>query len=225
MRNNLKLKTFDEIELIIEGAQRAASLRRTIRKFSNKTVDPIFINLAIGDALLAPAPHHTEPFRFIVLRNDNIRHTEIRNKLLDDMRSAWISDLTEIDKKETDEVSRRITKGDIVRTAPVMILPIVNLDYGAHTYPDERRQSAERDMFLVAGGAAVENLMIRLSAEGLGSAWISSTIFTPEIVRKHFELSKGAQALGAVVVGYPAETARERTAKNVENYIISLPLP
>ena len=221
----MKDNTFDEMKLITEGAQRAASLRRTIRKFSEKTVEEKIINLAIGDALLAPAPHHTEPFRFIVLRNDNIRHTDIRNRLLDEMRSAWISDLSEIDKKETDEVSRRITRGDIVRTAPVMILPIVNLDFGAHSYPDVRRQRAERDMFLVAGGAAVENLMIRLSAEGLGSAWISSTIFTPEIVRKHFDLSEGALALGAVVVGYPAETARERTAKNVENYIISLPLP
>ena len=225
MRNNLKDNTFDEMELITEGVRRAASLRRTIRKFSEKTVEEKIINLAIGDALLAPAPHHSEPFRFIVLRNDIARHTDIRNKLLDEMRSAWISDLSEIDKKETGEVSRRITRGDIVRTAPVMILPIVNLDFGAHSYPDVRRQRAERDMFLVAGGAAVENLMIRLSAEGLGSAWISSTIFTPEIVRKHFDLSEGAQALGAVVVGYPAETARERTAKNVENYIISLPLP
>jgi coenzyme F420-0:L-glutamate ligase / coenzyme F420-1:gamma-L-glutamate ligase len=222
MRNNLKLNTYDEMELIIEGAQRAASLRRTIRKFSEKTVDQKIINLAIGDALLAPAPHHTEPFRFIILRNDNIRHTEIRNKLLDEMRLAWISDLKEIDKKETDEVSSRISRGDIVRTAPVMILPIVNLDFGAHNYPDERRQNSERDMFMVAGGAAVENLMIRLSAEGLGSAWISSTIFTQEIVRKHFELSKGALALGAVVVGHPAEIARERSPKDVENYIISI---
>jgi coenzyme F420-0:L-glutamate ligase/coenzyme F420-1:gamma-L-glutamate ligase len=65
--------------------------------------------------------------------------------------------------------------------------------------------------------------MIRLSAEGLGSAWISSTIFTQEIVRRHFDLTEGAQALGAVVVGYPAEVARERTGKNVENYILSLP--
>ena len=221
----MKDNTLDEMELITEGARGAVSLRRTIRKFSDKTVEEKIINLAIGDALLAPAPHHSEPFRFIVLRNDIDKHTEIRNKLLDEMRSAWISDLKEIDKKETGEVSRRISKGDIVRTAPVMILPIVNLDFGAHTYPDERRQGSERDMFMVAGGAAVENLMIRLSAEGLGSAWISSTIFTQEIVRKQFDLSKGALALGAVVVGYPAEIARERTDKNVENYIISLPLP
>jgi coenzyme F420-0:L-glutamate ligase/coenzyme F420-1:gamma-L-glutamate ligase len=221
----LKDNTLDVKDLIKEGARGAASLRRTIRKFSDKTVDQEIINLAIGDALLAPAPHHSEPFRFIVLRNDVVRHTEIRNKLLDEMKSAWIADLKEIDKKETEEVSRRISKGDIVRTAPVMILPLVNLDFGAHSYPDERRQGSERDMFMVAGGAAVENLMIRLAAEGLGSAWISSTIFTQEIVRQHFGLSKGALALGAVVVGYPAEIARERTVKNVENYIISLPLP
>ncbi len=208
------------MEPLNNGIINAVSLRRTIRKFSTETIDNEIIKLAIGDALLAPAPHHSEPFRFIVLRNDNPQQSEIRNRLLDKMREAWKSDLREIDSKDTDEISRRVSKGDIVRTAPVMILPIVNLDLGAHSYPDTRRQMAERDMFLVAGGAAVENLMIRLATEGLGSAWISSTIFTPEIVRKEFNLSEGAQALGAVVVGHPAEIPKERPIKKVESYIL-----
>ncbi|NBU99239.1 MAG: coenzyme F420-0:L-glutamate ligase, partial [Spirochaetia bacterium] len=55
----MKDYSYDERELITEGARRAASLRRTIRKFSDKTVEEKIINLAIGDALLAPAPHHS----------------------------------------------------------------------------------------------------------------------------------------------------------------------
>ncbi|RZP27849.1 MAG: coenzyme F420-0:L-glutamate ligase, partial [Acidimicrobiales bacterium] len=88
--------------------------------------------------------------------------------------------------------------------------------------PDDRRNAAERDLFMVAGGACVENLLIRLAAEGLGSAWISSTIFAPQIVREHFDLGERVTALGAVAVGVPAQPAKERPPRRAEDYIISV---
>lgn len=202
------------------GAKTAVARRRTIRQFSDQPVDPMAIDCAIADALLAPAPHHTEPFRFIVLRNDDATHAQRRTQLLDRMRDAWITDLTDLDHKSPDEIERRVARGDILRSAPVVVIPIVDMDAGAHTYSDDRRNAAERDMFLVAGGAAVENFMIRLAAEGLGSAWISSTIFTPHIVRKSFNLGSRAIPLGAVAIGHPRQPARDRPPRSVKDYVI-----
>ena len=207
-------------EALVEGAKGAISRRRTIRHFTAEPVDPQAIERAIEDAVLAPAPHHSEPFRFIVLRADDPRAHEERNGLLDAMREAWIADLSDIDGKPTDEIDRRIARGDILRTAPVVIIPIVDLDHGAHTYPDDRRNAAERDLFMVAGGAAVQNLMIRLAAEGIGSAWISSTMFAPGIVRARFDLGSGAMPLGAVAVGHPAQPAKDRPARRARDYLI-----
>ncbi len=207
-------------EALAEGAKGAVSRRRTIRHFTDQPVARDVIDRAIEDAVLAPAPHHSEPFRFIVLRSDHEYETEQRSRLLDAMKEAWIADLREIDRKADDEIERRVARGNLLRTAPVVIIPIVDLAEGAHTYADPRRTDAERDLFLVAGGASVQSLMIRLSAEGVGSAWISSTMFAPEIVRRHFDLNATAIPLGAIAVGHPAQQATERSARSASNYLI-----
>lgn len=208
-------------EALEQGARAAVGRRRTIRSFTDEYVDPSAIERAIADAVLAPAPHHSEPFRFVVFRADDPQHQVARTRLLDAMREAWIADLAGIDDKPRDEIDRRIARGDILRTAPVVVLPIVDLDAGAHVYPDDRRNLAERDLFMVAGGAAVENMMIRLATEGLGSAWISSTIFAPHIVRDHFGWGPGAMPLGAVAVGHPAAPPKDRPPRNARDYVIS----
>ena len=207
-------------EAMVEGAKRAVGQRRTIRRFTDDHVDAVVIERAIADAVLAPAPHHTEPFRFIVLLANNYHHASRRTQLLDAMREAWIADLTNIDNKPSDEVERRVARGDLLRTAPVVVIPIVDLAAGAHTYPDDRRNAAERDLFMVAGGAAVENFMIRLAAEGLGSAWISSTIFAPDVVREQFGLGQQAMPLGAVAVGHPHAPGKDRPPRNPDDYLI-----
>lgn len=206
-----------------QGAREAIASRRTIRHFTNESVPSEIIDHAIEAAVLAPAPHHSEPFRFVVLRDDQPDHRRARTRLLDRMRAAWIDDLAGIDGKSEAEIERRVARGNLLRTAPIVIVPVVDLDQGAHTYPDGRRNAAERDLFMVAGGAAVENLMVQLAAEGVGSAWISSTMFAPDIVREEFGLGNAAMPLGAVAVGYPEKPATERPPRNAKAYLIDVP--
>jgi coenzyme F420-0:L-glutamate ligase/coenzyme F420-1:gamma-L-glutamate ligase len=207
-------------EAMREGARGAVAGRRTIRHFTAEAVDAAPLERAIEAAVLAPAPHHSEPFRFVVMRADDPAHNRQRTALLDRMRDAWVADLSGIDGKPEEEIERRVSRGNLLRSAPVVIVPLVDLDAGAHTYIDDRRNGAERDLFMVAGGAAVQNLMVQLAAEGLGSAWISSTMFTPHIVRKFFDLGPRAMPLGAVAVGHPAQPAKDRPPRRASDYLI-----
>lgn len=142
-----------------------------------------------------------------------------RESLLDAMREQWRRDLRELDGCTDSEIEQRIARGDLLRTAPTVLLPFVELS-GAHHYPDSRRAAAERDMFMVAGGAGVQSLLVSLAAHGVGSAWISSTMFCAQTVRDTLGLPADWHPLGAVAIGYSAEAPSARTPLDVSTFLI-----
>ncbi|WP_276309200.1 coenzyme F420-0:L-glutamate ligase [Nakamurella deserti] len=186
---------------IARGRAEAVLVRRTVRTFTDEPVDPDVLARAVGAALTAPAPHHTKPVRFV-------RVHERRHALLDAMQQAWEADLA-ADGWAPDRVARRVARGAVLRDAPEIVVPFVTGE-GRHGYPDGRRSAAEERMFTVAGGAAVQGLLVALAAEGLGSAWISSTMFAPDVVRRVLDVPDDWAPLGAVGLGYPVEPLTPR---------------
>jgi coenzyme F420-0:L-glutamate ligase/coenzyme F420-1:gamma-L-glutamate ligase len=185
-------------EAIRQGRREAVLVRRSVRAFAPTPVDPDAIRRAVAAALTAPAPHHTRPVRFVWLRS-----RPLRTKLLDEMRAAWRSDLRG-DDFASDQIDRRVARGDLLYGATEIVLPFLVPD-GMHTYPDARRNAAEHSMFTVAAGGAVQGLLVALAAEGIGSCWVSSTIFAADVVRSVLDLPADWEPLGAVAVGHPVD--------------------
>jgi len=193
-----------------EAHRATLGLRRTVRTFADRPVDRETVLRAVAAAVTAPAPHHTTPWRFVLVE-------QRKEVLLDAMAAQWERDLRG-DGFVEESISRRLRRGDVLRALPYLVVPCLVRD-GAHAYPDERRAGAEERMFLVAMGAGVQNLLVQLAAEGLGSAWVSSTMFCPDIVREVLELDPSWEPMGAVAVGYAAAPPAERPSRDPGDYV------
>jgi len=197
------------------GAADVVTARRTVREFTAAPVPPEAVRRAIAAAITAPAPHHSQPWRFAVVES-----AQARAALLDDMLAAWRADLS-ADGFTPEQISRRVRRGEVLRRAPLIIVPCLVSD-AAHAYPDDRRNAAERAMFLVAMGAGVQNLLVALAVEGLGSCWVSSTLFCRPAAAGALSLPADWEPMGAVGVGYPAVPVPDRPVRDAQEFALWL---
>ena len=181
-----------------------------MRSFGDDAVAREAIIAAVEAACTAPAPHHTRPWRFVVLESAAAKH-----RLLRAIAEAWRADLR-ADRAPEDVIERRIARSDtVLGAAPVLIVPFVRLA-GAHPYEDAERGGAERDMFLLSAGAAIQNLLLGLSAQNVASSWISSTLFCQEETREVLGLGDEWVALGTVAAGPMPKGGASRPRPSIE---------
>jgi F420 biosynthesis protein FbiB-like protein len=178
-------------------AYEAITGRRSLRQFDSRPIARPVLHKLLYAACVAPAPHHTQPWRFIALETD-----ESRSRLAGAMGDAWRHDL-ESDGVEGPRIAALLARSRRqIAEAPSLVLGCL-VSEGLRQWPDERRQRAEWVMAVQSMGCALENIMVTAHSEGLASFWISAPAFCPDAVRTALDLPAEYAPQALVALGYP----------------------
>ena len=171
--------------------------RRSIRLFTDRPVPDDLLDRWILAACAAPAPHHSRPWRFVVVVSPAGRAA-----LAAGMGAAWRADLASdgVDPERIDALVAASHRK--VESAPALVLGCLTAD-GLDHYPDAARQQAEHGMALLSLGAAMENFMLACAHDGFASCWVAAPIFCPAAARDALELPEAWLPHAMVVVGEP----------------------
>jgi F420 biosynthesis protein FbiB-like protein len=171
--------------------------RRSMRSFTDAPVPRAALDALVTAACLAPAPHHSRPWRWVVIDT-----AEGKAALARGMGEQWRVDLTRdgVDPVRIDELveASRVK----LTTAPALVLGCLTWD-GLDRYPDDTRRRAEWGMALLSLGAAVENLMLAAADAGLASCWVAAPIFCPDAAGAALALPADWSPAALVLVGEP----------------------
>ena len=176
-----------------EALYEVVAARRDVRRYRPDPVPDDVLTRVLTAAHAAPSVGHSQPWRFLVVRDPAVRD---RAAVLTDRERLRQAAQLEPDagRRLLDlqlEGVREAPLGVVVccdrRTAPAGVL-------GRATFPDA-------DLWSCA--AAIQNLWLAARAEGLGMGWV--TLFRPEELAELLGLPDGVVTLGWLCLGWPDE--------------------
>jgi PPOX class probable F420-dependent enzyme len=189
--------------------------RRSVRAFSPEPVPRGVVERAIAAAGWAPSPHGRQPWRYAVVES-----YERRLALADAMGETWQRQLA-LDGQEPEIVQIRLAKSrERILTAPVLVvvcLYLAELD----RYPDADRQEAEATMAVQSLGAAVQNLLLSVYADGLDAGWMCAPLFCPDVVRDSLGLAADLTPHALIPIGHAAREPVRKERRPLETLIVS----
>jgi F420 biosynthesis protein FbiB-like protein len=149
-----------------------------------------------------------------------VERYERRLALADAMAATWEEQLN-LDRQEAAIVHIRLAKSrERLLTAPVLIVPCLYLA-DLDVYPDGDRQAAETTMAIQSIGAAIQNLLLSIYANGLDGGWMCAPLFCPEVVRETLELDTRLIPHALIPVGYAAKDPVRRNRLPLDRLIAS----
>jgi nicotinate-nucleotide--dimethylbenzimidazole phosphoribosyltransferase len=167
--------------------------RRDVRRFRPDPIDDATLRRVLAAAHSAPSVGHSQPWRFVVVRDQDLR---TRAGLLADRERLRQAALLAPD------ASRRLLDLQLegVREAPVGVVVCCDRRTPAAGVLG-RATFDEADMWSCA--AAIQNLWLAARAEGLGLGWV--TLFRPADLAALVVLPDGVETLGWLCLGWPDE--------------------
>jgi 5,6-dimethylbenzimidazole synthase len=171
----------------IDALYRVMAARRDMRHFSGEPIEPALLDRLLAAAHLAPSVGLMQPWRFIRVRDRELR---VRvHALVEDERRKTAQALG-----ERDQEFMRLKVEGILECGEVLVAA---LGPGRDEHIFGRRTMPEMDLASVA--CAIQNLWLAARAEGLGMGWVS--LFDPEALRELLRMPEGSKPIAVLCLG------------------------
>ncbi len=187
--------------------------RRSIRKYAPKQVEEAVLREVLDAARWAPSAHNAQPWRFIVLTDDNLKR-----KLAEAIAAAWKLDMVKDGVSAEACENKAAASIERFTRAPVLVVACLTLR-DMTRYTDKARQRCERDLALQSLGAALQNMLLAAHAKGLGACWFSAPVFCKDTVRDALKAPVDVEPQALIALGYPAEKPKAPSRKPLGSYV------
>jgi F420 biosynthesis protein FbiB-like protein len=195
------------LERVLQG-------RASVRSFLSDPIDIAKVERAVEAAGWAPSPHGTQPWRFVVVDQRDLRH-----RLALNMAETWREQLR-VDTVDVEEIERRVQNScDRIVTPPVVVIACLYLE-DAHHYPDPARQEAERVMAIQSLGAAAQNFLLMIHAQGLAAGWMCAPLFCPDVISSTLQLEPSLQPHAMFPIGLERAAPKRRIRRALETLLV-----
>lgn len=182
--------------------------RRSIRRFSKRSVPLGLIDAMINAAMQAPSAKNRQPWRFIVFGGEHKSEFErcMERGLIREENGAPLL------PKSGFGIPDAWNTLHIIKEAPLFIA-VVNTNGKSPFVPVDSDDRVTEICDTLSIGAAVQNMLLTAENLGLGALWIANTCFAyPELMDF---LKTDGQLVCAVAAGYAAEAPFPRPRKSV----------
>jgi len=169
----------------------AIRTRRSIRRYKSTPVDDKTIELVLEAARWAPSWKNTQCWRFIAVRDNNIK--------------SQLANITTFNNPST----------DAIRNAPVVIVACAEL--GKSGYSDGQQASDKGDWYMFDVALAMQNLVLAAHSLGLGTVY--NGLFDAKKAATILNVPAGFCVVSLTPLGYPDQEPAPRPRKELSQIV------
>lgn len=183
--------------------------RRSIRKFSDKSVSKELIEQIILAGIASPSAKNRQPWKYIVFGGE--AKAELLAQMERGIEREALGSARLPHSQHGIPDARHTLK--VMKEAPVII--IVLNENGGSPFAEINADDRITEMCdLLSIGASIENMLLRATELGLGTLWIANTCYAYDELTAF--LGTDSQLVGAIALGYADESPAQRPRKSLD---------
>lgn len=190
--------------------------RRSIRKFKTEPVPDASIHEMLEAARLAPSGTNLQPWRYIVVKSEEVREQLSKVTPLPFVAKAPVVLVCCVDPQAMGATGNRIK--ELYEAKAFMDTPLQDMDDKDYTKGRNIDEAAAKAYLGLNAAISIEHMVLKAVDLGLGTCWVM--MFDQEGVKKVLDLEDRYQVVALLPVGYPDQEPAPRPRVAMEEILL-----